>query len=121
MEVILTSTADRTIEFNYRLSNKQVATVVIPAYALNHKVYFPDESVYSSFKTQAHLYFEGDKPILIEGKASGAKAEKIYTEREKTNAKKITAQAKEDTEKVVSKTQDSGVKIAVDVDATGAK
>ena len=121
MKAMLTSTSDRTIEFNYRLPNKQIATVTIPAYALNHEVYFASDELYESFKQQAAIYFAGDKPVLLEGRASGAKAEKIYTDRETGNAKKITARAKEATDKVASATQDSGVKIAVDVDATGVK
>lgn len=119
MKAILTSTSDRNFEFNYRLSNGQVATVCIPAYALNHEVAFPSDEVYALFKNQNHLYFEGDKPVLIEGKASGAKAEKIYTERENTRARAIKKSADAAVEQVASATQDSGVKINVEVDATG--
>ena len=120
MNVVLTSTSDRNIEFNYRLPNGQVTTVTIPAYALNHEVYFADESLFESFKKQNAIYFAGDKPILIEGKSTGSKAERIYVDREKTNAKKITASAKAAADHVASATQDSGVKINVDVDAVGA-
>jgi hypothetical protein len=120
MTVFLTSTSDRTIEFNYRLPNGQVATKTILAYALNNEVDFPSEEIYDSFKRQNAIYFSGDKPILIEGKSTGSKAERIYVDREKTNAKKITASAKAAADHVASATQDSGVKINVDVDAVGA-
>lgn len=119
MKAILTSTSDRTIEFNYRLPNAQISTVTIPAYALNHEVYFADETLYESFKRQAAIYFAGDKPILIEGKSTGSKAERIYVDREKASAKKITANAKAAADQVSSATQDSGVKINVEVDAVG--
>lgn len=119
MKAILTSTSDRNFEFNYRLPNGQVATVYIPAYALNHEVPFPSEEIFETFKNQNSIYFAGDKPVLIEGKASGAKAEKIFNEREKGRAKTIKASAEAAIDQVASATQDSGVKIAVDVDATG--
>ena len=119
MKAILTSTSDRNFEFNYRLPNGQVATVYIPAYALNHEVPFPSEEIYDTFKRQNSIYFAGDKPVLIEGKASGAKAEKIFTEREKGRAKTIKASAEAAIDQVASATQDSGVKINVGVDATG--
>lgn len=120
MNVLLTSTSDRTIEFNYRLPNKQIATVTIPAYALNHSVYFASEELFESFKAQNKLYFAGDKPVLLEGKESGAKAEKIFTAREKETAKKITTKAKEATDQIAAATQDSGVKVSVEVESTGA-
>lgn len=119
MKAVLTSTSDRTIEFNYRLPNAQISTVTIPAYALNHEVYFADETLYESFKRQNAIYFAGDKPILIEGKSTGSKAERIYVDREKASAKKITANAKAAADQVSSATQDSGVKINVEVDAVG--
>ena len=121
MNVILTSTADRTIEFNFRLPNKQVATKVIPAYALNHEVYFASEEEYASFKTQCAIYFAGDKPILIEGKSSGSKAERIFEDREKTRAKKIKASADAAVDQIASATQDSGVKLDIGVEATGGE
>lgn len=121
MKVTLTSTSDRTIEFNYRLPNGQVATVAIPAYALNHEVYFADESTFESFKKQNVIYFTGDKPILIEGKSTGSKAERIFTDREKANAKKITKSADDAVGKIASATQDSGVKLDIAVETTGAK
>lgn len=119
MKAILTSTSDRNFEFNYRLPNGQVATVFIPAYALNHEVPFPSEEVFATFKQQNSIYFTGDKPVLIEGKASGAKAEKIYTERETVRAKAIKKSADAAIDQVASATQDSGVKIDVAVETTG--
>ena len=120
MKAILTSTSDRNFELNYRLPNGQVTSKFLPAYALNHEVNFSSDEEFAIFKQQNHIYFEGDKPVLIEGKASGAKAEKIFTEREKGNAKKITANAKAAVDQVASATQDSGVKLSVDVDAVGS-
>lgn len=119
MNAILTSTSDRNIEFNYRLSNGQVATKTIPAYALNHEVYFADESDYENFKRQAAIYFAGDKPVILEGKATGSKAERIFTEREKGRAKAIKASADAAVEHIASATQDSGVKLGIEVETTG--
>ena len=120
MKAILTSTSDRNFELNYRLPNGQVTSKFIPAYALNHEILFSTDEEYETFKSQNHIYFEGEHPVLIEGKASSAKAERIYDAREKVNAKKITAKAKEAVEQVASATQDSGVKINVEVDAVGS-
>ena len=120
MNVLLTSTSDKNIEFNYRLPNKQIATVTIPAYALNHSVYFASEDLYESFKTQNKIYFAGDKPVLLEGKESGSKAEKIFNAREGETAKKIIKKAKEATDQIAAATQDSGVKVSVEVESTGA-
>lgn len=121
MKAILTSTADRTIEFNFRLPNGQVATKTLPAYALNHEVNFASEEEYASFKAQAAIYFAGDKPILIEGKASGVKAERIFEDREKTRAKKIKADADAAVDQIASATQDSGVKLGISIETTGEK
>lgn len=121
MKAILTSTSDRTFELNYRLPNGQVTSKILPAYALNHEVNFSTDEEYAIFKQQNHIYFEGDKPIIIEGKASGSKAERIFTDREKVNAKKINASAKAAVDQVASATQDSGVKLSVEVDAVGGE
>lgn len=121
MKAILTSTSDRNIEFNYRLPNGQVTMVAMPAYALNHEVNFASDEVYELFKAQNAIYFAGDKPVLIEGKSSGSKAERIFTDREKGRAKAIKASSDAAVEQIASATQDSGVKLGIEVEATGSE
>ena len=121
MKAILTSTSDRNIEVNYRLPNGQVATKLIPAYALNQEFDFPDEATFELFKSQARIYFEGDRPVFIEGKSSGSKAERIFTDREKGRAKTIKESSDAAVEQIASATQDSGVKLDISVEATGGE
>ena len=121
MYVKLSSSSDRNIEFNYRLPNGQVNTVYVPAYAIKNEFYFPSEELYNSFKSQNKIYFLGEHPIIEEGDTTASKLERTFNAREKTNAKKITASAKAAADHVASATQDSGVKINVDVDAVGAE
>lgn len=120
MKIKLSSSSDRNIEFNYRLPNGQVNTVFVPAYAINIEYYFPSEELYEAFKKQNIIYFTGDEPIISEGSTTASSLERKFNAREKTNAKKITASAKAATDQVALATQDSGVKINVDVDAVGA-
>ena len=120
MKIKLSSSSDRNIEFNYRLPNGQVNTVFVPAYAINIEYYFPSEELYESFKKQNIIYFTGDEPIIKEGTSTASSLERTFNAREKTNAKKITASAKAAADHVASATQDSGVKINVEVDAVGA-
>lgn len=119
MKAILTSTSDRNIEVNYRLPNGQVVMKMVPAYALNQEFDFPDEATYEVFKANADLYFRGDKPVFIEGKSSGSKAERIFTDREKGRAKTIKASADAAVDQIASATQDSGVKLDIEVASTG--
>lgn len=120
MEVILTSTSDRKWEFNYRLPNGQVMTVEVPPYALNQKFFFPSEELYESFKRQNQLYFIGEKPILIEGKSTGSKAERIYTDREVSKARVMEAAVDAAVESVTSAVKESGANIAVEIQTGGA-
>ena len=119
MKIILSSSSDRNIEFNYRLPNGQMNTVCVPAYAINNEYTFPSEELYESFKRQNIIYFTGDDPILSEGRATASGLERTFNSREKANAKKITTSAKAAADHVANATQDSGVKISIDVDAVG--
>jgi hypothetical protein len=121
MKAIFTSTWDRVLELNYRLPNKQIMTVVIPAYALNQEFYFPNEELYEACKRQNAKYFEGESPVILEGKSSGAKAEKMYTEREKKTARKISAEVDAAVESITGTVEETGAKIAVTVESGGRK
>lgn len=114
--VLLTSTSAFARGFNYRLDNKQLAHFDMPAYALNVPVDFPSEEAYASFKHQAAKYFDGEFPVLIEGKAAAGKAEKINEKAEKARAADINDKAQKATKPVIDATKDSGVKINIGIE-----
>lgn len=118
--VLLTSTSAHDRGFNYRLANKQLAHFDMPAYALNVPVEFASDEAYASFKVQAAKYFNGDFPVLIEGKSSAGTAEKINEKAEKKRAKDINDKAEKSTVPVTEATMDSGVNVTIEVE-TGAK
>jgi hypothetical protein len=115
--VLLTSTSSHPRGFNYRLKNGQLARFDLAEYALNVPVDFPSEEEYESFKVQAAKYFQGEFPILIEGRATASKAETINEKAEKTRAKRIRDKADAAVSAVAEATLDSGVKLSFDVES----
>ncbi len=116
MKVLLTSTESRPRQYCYRLPNGALNDFTLAPYALNHEVEFSDEQVFESFKEQCSIYILGERPILLIGKQNGAKAEKINEATEKDRAKVINAAVETSVESIVARTEDSGVKIHVEVE-----
>jgi hypothetical protein len=96
-EIILNNTTGKYFNLSYRMPGQalQILHIEVIAYALDFKVSFPGEEYYLEFKKQNAHYFEGENPILIEGKVKVRKLEKINEEGEKKTREVIDAELKQ--------------------------
>lgn len=119
MQVSITNTSNQVVSVYYRVSlNGEVSPlqqVDIQPRALCNTLIFTSEAHFEAFKDSAKDLFESG--VLLEGKTSGTKAEKMHDERAKSEVKAKDSKAKNATEKIkasVDKNTKADLKVEVD-------
>lgn len=119
MQVSITNTSNQVISVYYRVGTgdevSPLQQVDIQPRALCNILDFASEAHFEAFKDSAKDLLESG--VLIEGKTSGTKAEKIHEERAKSEVKSKDSKAKNATDKIkagVEKNTKAGLKVEVD-------